>query len=109
MYKKKKRNMNKRKRHQYQEECFHRAVSDVRTKKLNTYQAAREYQVPTSTVFDHIKEENKIERSTPGPPRMLTEDEEVSLLNYIKHMGTRGFPVSRKLLKVSLLFIKLCC
>lgn len=47
--------MNKRKRHQYQEECFHWAVSDVRTKKLNTDQAAREYQVPRSTVFDHIR------------------------------------------------------
>lgn len=99
--------MKKRKRHQYQEECFHRAVSDVTAKKLNTYQAAREYQVPRSTVFDHIKGENKIhvDRTTPGPSRMLTEDEEVSLLNYIKHMGTSGFPVSRKLLKVSFLFI----
>lgn len=51
--------MNKRKRHQYKEECFHRAVSDVRTKKFNTYQAAREYQVPTSTVFDHIKKKTR--------------------------------------------------
>lgn len=79
-------------------------MSDVTAKKINTYLATREYQVPRSTVFDHIKGENKIERTTPGPSRMLTEDEEVSLLNYIKHMGTRGFPVSRKLMKVSILF-----
>lgn len=42
---------------------------------------------------DHIKGENKIERTTPGPSRMLTEDEEVSLLNYIKHIyGDKRFP-----------------
>lgn len=59
-----KKNMNIRKRHQYHDECFHRAVSDVTAKKLNTYQAARNYQVPRLTVFDHIKDRENNVRST---------------------------------------------
>ncbi|XP_062567732.1 uncharacterized protein LOC134229974 [Saccostrea cucullata] len=82
---------------QYSAETMEKAAGDVKCKKLNPYQAAREYNVPRSTICDKVKE--KYKKSSKGPSKMLSEEEESSLVEYINHMSTRGFPITRKMLK----------
>ena len=87
--------MSKRK---YSEASLQQALGDVKSNKLNPYQASREYNVPRSTIYDHFR--GTYVTSKPGPGRIITEEEETSLVTYIKYVGDRGFPISRKMLKV---------
>jgi hypothetical protein len=83
---------------QYSAETLDKAAGDVQSKKLNPYQASREYNVPRSTIRDKVKDRYK--KSSKGPAKMLTDEEENSLVKYIEYMSTRGFPITRKMLKV---------
>ena len=54
--------------------------------------AAKKYGVPRKTISDHVHgkiEENKL----PGVNQMLTEEEEVALVDYIQHMSARNMPL----------------
>ena len=65
--------------------------------------AATHFSIPKTTLHDHVHNKYKIcDRSTSKkfvPNRLLSEIEEVSVVNYIKWMASRAIPVTRKVLK----------
>ncbi|CAC5402596.1 unnamed protein product [Mytilus coruscus] len=70
---------------------------------MNKSKAAKEYGVPRTTICDHVK--GKYDNHLTGPSKMLTDEEETSLINYVKYMAERGFPLTRRMLKAFVLSI----
>ena len=73
------------------------AVSAVRQGRLSISKAAREYNVPKTTVGDHARERHT--DTTPGPTKMLSQDEEDGLVNFVKFMASQGFPMTRAMIR----------
>ena len=46
--------MQERKRYNYTSEVLEQAVKEVKAGKMNTYQAARQYNIPRSTIANKI-------------------------------------------------------
>ena len=59
------------------------------------------YSVPRTTLTDHIT--GKSERFKPGIPAMLTEDEEIALVDYIKYMASINMPLRRNDIRSTIL------
>ena len=56
--------------------------------------------IPKSTLSDHINGKYNGYSTTFGPSKALSHDYEDALINYAEFMGTRGYPLGRKDLKV---------
>ena len=87
-------------RKQYTEEHLQKAVTAVKTKRLNMRQAMEAFGVPKATISDHIN--GKRLTSTPGPKRILDEEEENSLVYHLQYAADHGFHNTRQMLKVLL-------
>ncbi|XP_076092433.1 uncharacterized protein LOC143063887 isoform X2 [Mytilus galloprovincialis] len=88
---------------QYLQESLDKAIGAVNSNKLSISKAATEYGVPRTTISDHVN--GKYDNHLNGPPKMLTDEEETSLINYVKYMAERGFPLTRRMLKAFVISI----
>ena len=93
--------MQKRK---YDQDTLLQAVSAVKQGRLTVSKAAEEFSVPRKTVDNHVKGVYK--KHAHGPERMITEEEETAIVNYIKYMSRQGFPLTRAILRTYI--ISLC-
>ncbi|XP_052079009.1 uncharacterized protein LOC127717266 [Mytilus californianus] len=91
------------KKKQYLQESLDKAVGAVNSNKMSISKAAKEYGVPRTTISDHVN--GKYDNHLNGPSKMLTDEEETSLINYVKYMSERGFPLTRRMLKAFVLSI----
>ena len=83
----------------YDTEAFEKAVQAVsRGVKVRT--AARRYQVPRSTLFDHTKGKLIGKSRGSGRKQALPVQIEDILVQYALFMGDRGFPLTRAVLRV---------
>ena len=66
--------------------------------------AAKHYCIPKTTIHDHLHNKNNIlDRSSSKkivPNKLLSQNEEVSVVNYVKWMASQALPVTRKVLKI---------
>lgn len=83
----------KKKRIHYTVQDFESAVTAVIDSKKSISNAAREFNIPRETLRDRItgKHPKKV-----GRPPYLTDEEELSLISYLKYMGSHGFPINVK-------------
>ncbi|VDI33661.1 Hypothetical predicted protein [Mytilus galloprovincialis] len=88
---------------QYLQESLDKAIGAVNSNKLSISKAATEYGVPRTTISDHVN--GKYDNHLNGPSKMLTDEEETSLINYVKYMAERGFPLTRRMLKAFVISI----
>ncbi|VDI63457.1 Hypothetical predicted protein [Mytilus galloprovincialis] len=88
---------------QYLQESLDKAIGAVNSNKLSISKAATEYVVPRTTISDHVN--GKYDNHLNGPSKMLTDEEETSLINYVKYMAERGFPLTRRMLKAFVISI----
>ncbi|XP_052260545.1 uncharacterized protein LOC127864686 isoform X1 [Dreissena polymorpha] len=75
-----------------------RAVSAVRQHKMKIRVAAREFNVPRSTLSDHVH--GRVGETRPGPVSLLNDEEEGALVSYLLYMADHGFPMTRNRTRV---------
>ncbi|KAH3889299.1 hypothetical protein DPMN_013352 [Dreissena polymorpha] len=75
-----------------------RAVSAVRQHKMKIRVAAREFNVPRSTLSDHVH--GRVGETRTGPVSLVNEDEEGALVSYLLYMADHGFPMTRNRTRV---------
>ena len=73
------------------------AIKVVQNKEMNVSQAAREYSAPRKSLENRIKAK-VVHGTLPGPRRVLDDEEEGALVEYIKYMAKGGFPTTRKII-----------
>jgi hypothetical protein len=83
------------KRKQYDGEQMERAISAVKQKKMKIRLAAKEFQVPKSTLSDKLK--GRYKGMKPGPRTELTDEEEKALVHFLLYMANQGFPLTRSM------------
>ncbi|KAK9886620.1 hypothetical protein WA026_017543 [Henosepilachna vigintioctopunctata] len=66
----------------YSLEDLKKAIDDVKTNKLSIGKAAEIYNVPKTTIFDHLKKP-VIKLPRAGRKILFTEDQEAELVDYI--------------------------
>ena len=70
------------------------AVSEVRNGKISTNAASKKFGVPRKAIADHVH--GRVDEKTlPGVNRMLSEQEENALVEYIECMSRRNMPLRR--------------
>lgn len=84
----------KEKRKNYTPESLQKALKAVIKEKLSYREAAKLHGVPLTTVYKAVKNPDYAPRS-PGPPTVLTTQEELEVVNWILYRAERGFPVSK--------------
>ena len=84
-----------RKRGNWKFEDLERVVEEVREGKVSVREAAAKYCVPKSTVHDHSSMKVK-QISRPGPPPVLTVEEENELEQWIIKMAEIGYGQCRQ-------------
>ncbi|KAI4455566.1 homeobox-like domain superfamily [Holotrichia oblita] len=70
------------------------AIEEMKTGESSLRNVAKKYNVPKSSLEFKIK--NPGHKETFGPNTVLTEDEELRLVDWIKKMAQRGFPNNRE-------------
>jgi len=71
------------------------AMKAVESKKMNVSEATREYSVPRKSLENRIKK-RVVHGTLPGPRRVLNDEEDQALVEYMKFMARGGFPMTRK-------------
>lgn len=66
----------------YSLEDLKKAIQDVKTKTVRLGKAAETYNVPKTTIFDHLKKEI-IQQPRSGRKPIFTDDQETQLVDYI--------------------------
>ena len=84
----------KKQRKQYDKASLINAYEEVKAHKLTITTAAKKYAVPRSTLADHVKG-RVTDFKNPGIDRMLTNDEEQCLVEYISYMQRHFMPLRR--------------
>ena len=79
---------------QWESDVMKQAMAACVEGKKSIYAAAKEYNVPRTTLSQRVRGKVDLEASA-GRPKALSTDEENSLVNYIKYMHTIRFPVDR--------------
>lgn len=73
------------------------AMKAVKEENMTVSKAAREYHVPRKSLENRVKA--RVEHGTPpGPKRVLNDEEEHALVEYIKYMARGGFPMTSKVI-----------
>ena len=72
-----------------------KAVEAIKNHGLSVRRAAEEYAVPKSTLHDRVSGRVLAGRCS-GPPKYLTDEEEVELERYLTHCSSVGFARSRQ-------------
>jgi hypothetical protein len=81
----------------YNDDNLMKAVSAVKKKQLTVSKAAREFNIPRTTISDHVK--NPDIRTKKGPVKQLTREETDGLVNYVLYMAGQGFPLTRRMVR----------
>jgi hypothetical protein len=89
--------MSNSKRKQYPRESLLRAIGAVHSNRLTITNAARDFGIPRKTLEGHVK--GHVSSGNSGGPRMLTDEEDSALVNYMTYMAKRGFPITRAMLR----------
>ncbi|MES9901757.1 MAG: helix-turn-helix domain-containing protein [Sedimenticola sp.] len=72
----------------------------MRQNHLKLRQAAREYGVPKSTLFDQLTQRKKgTDGQRKGYSHVLAVEEEQALVSYVEYMASQGFPFTRAILR----------
>lgn len=82
------------KRFKWKMEDLESALEDVKEGKLSVRAAAQKYEVPKSTVHDHLKHHDA--GAKPGPAPVLTKAEEHELVQWIIEMSGIGYGQCRQ-------------
>jgi len=72
------------------------AMKAMESKKMNVSEASREYSVPRKSLENRIKK-RVVHGTLPGPRRVLNDEEDQALVEYMKYMARGGFPMTRKI------------
>ncbi|XP_053389532.1 uncharacterized protein LOC128552508 [Mercenaria mercenaria] len=82
----------------YNLENLQRAVSAVRRRQMGVRSAATEFNVPKSTLHDHVnrKETKDVKQEQ---TKLLTIEEENALVQFIQHQARQGFPMTRSMVR----------
>lgn len=80
----------------YSKEDLQHALEDVRSGTLTIYRACRVYNIPKTTLVDHIKERRGKKSSSYGRPPAIPLEEERKLADGLIYMERHGFGLSRK-------------
>lgn len=75
---------------EYKEDQLQRTLDDVRHSRLSKKKAAEIYNIPRATI--QLRLGSKFKKTKPGPPTILTPDEEAELIVWIKESQRKGFP-----------------
>lgn len=73
-------------------------MNEIDTNNWNVTKAAREFRIPRQTLQDRVSE--KYDTNQVGRKCELTEEEENTLVNYFKYMGSIGKPMSVSAAKI---------
>lgn len=87
----------KRRRALYSKEDLMKAVHEVKEGKMNSFEAANHYKVPSSTIRCHVNEYSS--RIGAGPPFYLNEQQETYLIETIKSLEAIGIRLIKPVLK----------
>ncbi len=77
-------------RHKYVSENLDKALAEVKAGRLSIRAAAKEFEVPKSTILDRLHGVTK----NVGRPTELSEEEEQVLVSRLMIMGNWGFPLT---------------
>lgn len=80
----------------YSKEKLAKAVDDVSSGRINVYQASSIYNIPKTTIVDHLKGRRGQKSSSFGRATALSVETESKLAAYLKTMQKSGFGLSRK-------------
>ena len=81
-------------RTKYKMEALEAAVREVKAKRMTAREAAKEFNVPRTTIGDKIT--GRFATAKPGRPTVLQEEEEKILVERLLLMSHWGFPLTRK-------------
>ena len=82
------------KRCEYKKEDLVSAKEEVKNGKMSISSAARHFNVPRTTLSDHVRG-RVVNFRSPGPQRQLTDDLEECLVDYLIYMSRQNFPLRR--------------
>jgi len=85
-------NKKKRKLLQWTAENMSKAIKAVKTGRLSTYAASKQFDVPRMALSDRVDGRVKIDAKM-RKQTYLSADDELSLCHYIDYMAKRGFPL----------------
>ena len=68
---------------------------------MSKSEAARIFKIPRTTLIDHTSNGQYFGYDTAfGPAPALNTEEEEALINYTKYMASRGYPLTKKMLRI---------
>ena len=82
----------------YSPEQLLAAIEAVNKKKMKVPMAARRYNVPVSTLYDHVR--GKVAKIGPGAPTVLSEMEEKEIVISLQVLQEMGFGLTKELVGV---------
>ena len=62
--------------------------------KISMNVASRKFGVPRKTISDHVRGK-RADNKLPGIDRMLSNDEELALVNYTEYMSSKNMPLRK--------------
>jgi Holliday junction resolvase RusA-like endonuclease len=80
-------------RRNHNKENLLQALKEVKDKRMSLGQAAKEFQVPKTTLYDRVNERVS---DKSGRPTVLSEVEEALLVERLLVLGEWGFPLTRR-------------
>ena len=84
------------------------AMEVVQNKEMNVSQAAKQYKVARKFLENRVKA-RVVHGTLPGPRRVLSDEEERALVEYVKYMVKGGFPMTFRPPKLSSLLSVTAC
>ena len=66
------------------------AIEVVQNKEMNVSQAAKQYKVPRKSLENRVKA-RVVHGTLPGPWGVLSNEEKLALVEYVKYMAKEGF------------------
>lgn len=83
----------KERKKQYCEDIMAKAVGDIKDNLMSAYAASKKYKIPVSTLRDRLK---GVHNKTYGAVKVLSDEEETLLAEWIILCAKAGFPKSKK-------------
>ncbi|CAG5053801.1 unnamed protein product [Parnassius apollo] len=82
----------------YDLETLRKAVDEVKTDKINSYQAAKKYNIPRMTICicDRVNNKKGMVKESRGPPTVIDRENELKLANGLRVMEKYGFGLTSK-------------
>ena len=77
----------------YSSEDLDEAVHRVKNKELTAYAAGKQYNIPKSTIDNHVK--GKTTNKSTGRPPLFDEEQEKTILNFLIQLSEWGYPLNK--------------